>query len=47
LGNVKPLLVRGWGGCKKETLRRNGGCKPKPTAYEKTFIKELILLLFQ
>lgn len=32
---------------KKETLRRNGGCKPKPTAYEKTFMKELILLLFQ
>ena len=24
-------------GGQKETLRRNGGCKPKPTAYEKLF----------
>ena len=30
---------------KKETPGRNRGCKPKPTAYEKTFIyKELITI---
>lgn len=28
----------------KETLRGNGGCKPKPTAYEKTFMVRTYLI---
>jgi len=29
----------------KETPRGNGGCKPKPTAYEKTFMVRTYLIV--
>jgi hypothetical protein len=34
---VSPPAGGRFRGFKKETPRRNEGCKPKPTAYEKVF----------